>query len=219
MVPYSWILNCSEMVGTAKNIINMTVSRFDWDCSRFQESLISPPGRYGRSVVGLLLPSRSMSLHFMFLFATSFNLNLGLPWLRIPKQSWKYNGCLGILLISILCTLLPSVEIDVSPFEFMFFFTCNIFEPQSRPPLITHYQTELTAAYFVAANSYFGSLLLSILCTWSSRLTFFSMRISAIDSSPARQRLSTFVILSFQDTFIISGALAREARLRSTMGK
>ena len=29
MVPYSWILNCLEMVGTAKNIINMAVSRFD----------------------------------------------------------------------------------------------------------------------------------------------------------------------------------------------
>ena len=27
------------------------------------------------------------------------------------------------------------------------------------------------------------------------------MRISAIDSSPARQRLSTYVFLSFQDTF------------------
>ena len=34
-------------------------------------------------------------------------------------------------------------------------------------------------------NSFFGSLLLSILCTWSSNLRFFSMRISAIDGSPA----------------------------------
>ena len=34
-------------------------------------------------------------------------------------------------------------------------------------------------------NSFFGSLLLSILCTWASNLRFFSMRISAIDGSPA----------------------------------
>ena len=79
--------------------------------------------------------------------------------------------------------------------HFMFFFNCNICEPLSRPPLITHYQTELTAAYFVAANSYFGSLLLFILCMWPSRLTFFSMRISAIDSSPARQRLHLRVLV------------------------
>ena len=30
-----------------------------------------------------------MSLHLMFLLATSLNLNLGLPWLRIPKQNWQ----------------------------------------------------------------------------------------------------------------------------------
>ena len=34
-------------------------------------------------------------------------------------------------------------------------------------------------------NSFFSSLLLSILCTWPSNLRFFSMRISAIDRSPA----------------------------------
>ena len=54
-------------------------------------------------------------------------------------------------------------------------------------------------------NSFFDSLLLSILCTWPSHLTclrFFSMRISAIDGSPALQRISTFVILSFLDVFI-----------------
>ena len=34
-------------------------------------------------------------------------------------------------------------------------------------------------------NSFFGSLLLSILCTWPSKIRFFSMRISAIDGIPA----------------------------------
>ena len=46
---------------------------------------------------------------------------------------------------------------------------------------------------------------LSILCMWPSHLTclrIFSMRISAIDGSPALQRISTFVILFFLDTFI-----------------
>ena len=79
----------------------------------------------------------------MFLFATSLNLNLGLPWLRIPKQSWNYNSCLG-------------------------------------------------------------SLLISILCTWPSHLRFFLIRKSTIDGSPVRQRISTFVILSFHSTFIIT---------------
>ena len=65
----------------------------------------------------------------MFLFATSLNLNLGLPWLRIPKQSWNYNSCLGSLLISILCTW-PSHQrffairisvIEISPVRQRFF--------------------------------------------------------------------------------------------------
>ena len=32
-----------------------------------------------------------MFLLFMFLLATSLNLYLGVPWLRMLKESWEYN--------------------------------------------------------------------------------------------------------------------------------
>ena len=40
-----------------------------------------------------------MSLLFMFLLATSLNLNQGVPWLRILKQSWECNSCVGLSII------------------------------------------------------------------------------------------------------------------------
>ena len=66
---------------------------------------------FDRSLALIWQRSRSMFLLFMFLLATSLNLNLGVPWLRILKQSWECNSCVGL---SILRTW-PETPCECSP--------------------------------------------------------------------------------------------------------